>query len=154
MGAILDLPCPFIILSFHNLSGENILGTLWTQFLLQFSFDCFETLQMFSAWNENVHVVLVQYFDHFFLLFIPCHTKSGGVLCYTLRKFWVSIRPSVSASFPDSDLSSFWPIFFRLCMDIDIREWFGIANWLNLFVNNRNITLDWCKNVVSVLKLE
>ena len=61
--------------------------------------------------------------------FIPHHTKSGGVLCYTLRKFWhfecLSIRPSVS--FPDSNLSSFWPIFFKLCMDIDIgEEWFGV----------------------------
>ena len=28
-------------------------------------------------------------------MFIPRHTKSGGVLCYTLRKFWVSARPSV-----------------------------------------------------------
>ena len=61
-----------------------------------------------------------------------------------------SIHPSVSASFPDSNLSSFWPIFFKLCMDIEIgEEWFGIANWLNLFINNRVMTLDWYKNVVS-----
>ena len=51
-------------------------------------------------------------------------------------------------SFPDSDLSSFWPIFFRLCLDIDIRkEWFGIADGLNSFINNRVMALDWCKNV-------
>ena len=42
-----------------DLSDENILGTLWAQLLLQFSTNCFETLQMFSAWNEDVHVVLV-----------------------------------------------------------------------------------------------
>ena len=90
-------------------------------------------------------------------LFIPRHTKGGGVLCYTLRKFWVSVRlsvcpsvrpPSVSASFPDSNLSSIWPIFLKLCMNIDIgEEWFGIANELNLFINNRVMALDWCKNV-------
>ena len=41
-------------------------------------------------------------------------------------------------SFPDSYLSSFWPIFLKLCMDIDIRvEWFGITNGLNSFINNR-----------------
>ena len=57
-------------------------------------------------------------------------------------------RPFISASFPDSNLSSFWPIFFKLCMDIDIREeWFGIANMLNSFINNRVTALDWCKNV-------
>ena len=57
-------------------------------------------------------------------------------------------RLSVSALFPDSNLSSFWPIFFELCMDIDIgEEWFGIANGLNSFINNRVMALDWCKNV-------
>ena len=53
------------------------------------------------------------------------------------------VRPSVSASFPDSNLRSFLPIFFKLCMDIDIEEeWFGIASGLNLFINNRVIALD------------
>ena len=62
------------------------------------------------------------------------------------------VCPSVSASFPDTNLSSFWPIFFKLRMDIDIgEEWFGIAKGLNSFINNRVMTLDWCKNVVSGL---
>ena len=34
-------------------------GYLVGQLFLQFSNNCFETLQMFSAWNEDVHVVLV-----------------------------------------------------------------------------------------------
>ena len=55
----------------------------------------------------------------------------------------LSVRPCVSASFPDSNLSSFLPIFFKLCMDIDIREeWFGSANGLNSFINNRVMALD------------
>ena len=46
------------------------------------------------------------------------------------------------------NLSSFWSIFIKLCMDIDIREeWFGIANGLNSFINNRVMAVDWCKNV-------
>ena len=49
----------------------------------------------------------------------------------------------VKTSFPDSYLSSFRQIFFKLCIDIDIREeWFGIANGLNLFINNRVMALD------------
>ena len=33
-------------------------------------------------------------------------------------------------------------------MDIDIEEGqFGIANRLNLFINNKVLALDWCKNV-------
>ena len=56
--------------------------------------------------------------------------------------------PSISTSFPDPNFSNFLPIFFKLCMDTDIwEEWFGIANWLNLFINNRVMALDWCKNV-------
>ena len=48
--------------------------------------------------------------------------------------------------FPDSNLSSFWQIFFKLCVHIDIREeWFGIANGLNSFINTRVMALDWCK---------
>ena len=63
-----------------------------------------------------------------------------------------SIHPSVSASFPDSNLSSFWQIFFKLRMDIDIRkEWFGIANGLNSYINNRVMALDWCKNVFFLI---
>ena len=48
-------------------------GILWAQLLLQFSTDCFETLQMLSAWNEDVHVVWVRYyFDYFFSFFLLC----------------------------------------------------------------------------------
>ena len=48
------------------------MGALWAQLLLQFSTDCFETLQMFVAWNEDMHVVWVQYFEYFFSLFLLC----------------------------------------------------------------------------------
>ena len=55
-----------------------------------------------------------------------------------------SIRPSVSASFPNSNLSSFWPIFFKLRVDIDIgEEWFGVVNELNSYMNHRVMALDW-----------
>ena len=40
-----------------DLSDENVLGTLWAPFLLQFSTNCLETLQMFSTWNEDMHMV-------------------------------------------------------------------------------------------------
>ena len=81
-------------------------------------------------------------------VYIPRHKKCGGVFCYTLNHFECSGHLSVSASFLDSNLSSFWSIFFRLCINIDIgSEWFGIANGLNLFINNRVMALHWCKNV-------
>ena len=86
------------------------------------------------------------------IIFIPRHTKSGGVLCYTLWKFWVSVRPSVSASFPDSNLSSFWPIFFKLCMDIDIgEEWVWDCKWAKFVYkqksyNNNNNCLYFTRN--------
>ena len=45
------------------------MGTLWAPPLLQFSTDCFETLHLLSAWNEDVHVVWVNtliIFSYFF----------------------------------------------------------------------------------------
>ena len=54
-----------------------------------------------------------------------------------------SVRPAISASFPVSNLSSFRPICFKLCMGIDIiEEWLGIANGLNSFINNGVMALD------------
>ena len=52
------------------------------------------------------------------------------------------------ASFPDSNLRSFWSIFFKLCIDI-VEEWFGNANGLNSLINNRVMALDWCKMCFS-----
>ena len=90
--------------------------------------------------------------------YTPPHKKWRDIMLYPpkILKFWVSVRSSVSASFPDSNLSSFWAIFFfKLCMAIDIGEgWFGIANWLNSFINNRVMVLDWCKNVFSSISSE
>ena len=66
----------------------------------------------------------------------------------------LSVLPPISASFPDYNLSSFWPIFFKRCTDIDIgEEWLGIANGLNSFINNRVMALDWCKNVIAGLRV-
>ena len=87
-------------------------------------------------------------------IFIPRHTKSGGVLCYTLRTLNVrpsSIHLSVSASFPCSNFSTFWLIFFRLCIDIDIgKEWYGIASGLISFWNNRVMALDVCQKCFAL----
>ena len=47
--------------------------------------------------------------------------------------------------FPDSLT---WVVFDQFSSNFGIRmEWFGIANWLNLFINNRVMALDLCKNV-------
>ena len=88
---------------------------------------------------------------------IPRHTKSGGVLCYTLQTLSVCpsvrtyVRLSVSASFPCSNFSTFWPIFFKPCTDIGIsEEWYGIASVLILFWNNRVIALDICQKCFAL----
>ena len=70
-------------------------------------------------------------------IFIPRHLKKCGVLCYTLQKKFafecpsvrLSVRPSVSVSFPGSILSIYRPIFFKLCIGVHIRkEWSGIED--------------------------
>ena len=72
--------------------------------------------------------------------YTPPHKKWQGNMLYRPKILKVCV--SVSVSFPDSNFSSFWPIFFKLCMDIDIgEEWFGIANGLYLFINNRVMAL-------------
>ena len=72
------------------------------------------------------------------VVIIPHHKKVTGYYVISSEPFECPsvhpsfhsyVRPSISTSFPDSNLSSFWLIFFKLCMDIDIwEEWFGIAN--------------------------
>ena len=46
-------------LSFFDMKCYQSVLTVWVRLFLQFSTDCFETLQMFSAWYEDVYVVLV-----------------------------------------------------------------------------------------------
>ena len=88
-------------------------------------------------------------------LFIPRYTKSGGVLCYTLRTLSVrsSVCLSVRSLFPCSNFSTFWPIFFKLCIDIGIgEEWYGIASGLISFWNNRVtcMALDVCQKCFAL----
>ena len=85
----------------------------------------------------------------------PATQKVAG---YYVRpsEVWVSvhlsiIRLSVSASFPCSNFSTFWPIFFKLCTDIGIgEEWYGIASGLISFWNNRVMALDVCQKCFAL----
>ena len=43
-------------------------GYLWVQLILQFCTNCFETLQMFSAWKEDMHVFRYNPWIFFFSL--------------------------------------------------------------------------------------
>ena len=90
---------------------------------------------------------------HVRYVIIPSHIKSGGVLCYTLQTLSVSpsFCPSVNTSFPCSNFSTFWPIFFNICIDIGIREeWYGIASGLILFWNNSVMALDVCQKCFAL----
>ena len=100
-------------------------------------------------WDWRSKYRTSSYSSDFQFIFIHRHTKSGGYYVILSKNFeCLSIRQSVNTSCLDSNLSSFWPIFFKLCTGIDIRkEWFGIANGLNSFINNRVMALDWYKNM-------
>ena len=60
-----------------SLRRRNEMGSLWTQLLLQFLTDLFETLQVFLSWSEDVHLVLglsscylfINFFHFFYLIF-------------------------------------------------------------------------------------
>ena len=131
----------------------------------EFSFRslCWEWRNGFSPNFANALILttynlgLLSFLFHLFI-FIPRHTKSGGVLCYTLRtlsvhlsvcqsSIWksacLSLCLSISASFQCSNFSTIWPIFFKLCIDIGVgEEWYGIASGLISFSNNRVMALD------------
>ena len=51
---------------------HNEMGSLWTQLLLQFLTDLFETLQVFLSWSEDVHVIYMYIF--FISTFSPFST--------------------------------------------------------------------------------
>ena len=80
-----------------------------------------------------------------------------AVLCpwarhFTPRKYWLITQEAVAPSRHDWKIVD-WDVKPQhkqtKSMDIDIgEEWFGIANGLNLFINNRVMALGWCKNVV------
>ena len=73
--------------------------------------------------------------------YTPPHKKRRGIMLYPPNFECPSVCPSVClsvrASFPCSNFSTIWPIFFKLCIDIGIgEEWYGIASGLISFWNN------------------
>ena len=46
------------------------------------------------------------------------------------------------------NFSTFLPIFFKLRIDIGIREWYGIASGKISFWNNRVMALDLCPKCI------
>ena len=79
--------------------------------------------------------------------YTPPHKKWRGIMLYPPNFECPSVRPSVclsvSASFPCSNFSTFWPIFFKFCIDIGIgEEWFWIAVGLISF--RKNSFGPWC----------
>ena len=101
----------------------------------------FEYIQCWYMLQSRVSFISF-YTPPLFVLYPPKILSVYPSVCPSVR------RPSVSDLFPDSNLSSFWPICFKPFIDIDIgEEWFGIANGLNLFINNRVMALDWCTYV-------
>ena len=93
-------------------------------------------------------------------IFIPCHLKKCGVLCYTLHSKnafecpSVRLYVSVSASFSFSAGSIFKQIFFKLAIKVDIgKECPGISDrWI--MANKYRVTaLDWRKKMFFTLYL-
>ena len=110
----------FCLVLWHNITNKT---GYWKQMsLLVFSYN--------FAYSHT--------FSNLIYFYTPPHKKCQGIMLYPPKILIVSpsvhlsVRPSVSASFPHSNLSSFWP---------------RIANGLNSFINNRVMALDWCKNV-------
>ena len=59
----------FAIPSVHLSVIPQEVGTLCMELLLQFYSDCFETLNLFGSWSEDVHIVWTKSSDYFLSLF-------------------------------------------------------------------------------------
>ena len=102
-------------------------SALWT--------DCFETLQIFSAWNEDVHVVLVQYFYYFSAL-------------WTYLFFWHEmVSKCIESGYivGTTPLTVFFWLFWNFA-DVFCMEWrcasgFGIILYLHLPLTFRRWTI-------------
>ena len=68
------------------------MGSLWTQVLLQFSTDLFETLHVFLSWSEDVHLV--------FWVILPLFSLNSFS---TFSTYSLSISISLSLFFFKSD---------------------------------------------------
>ena len=92
----------------------------------------------------------------FLRFYTPPNKKRQGIMLYPPNFECPSVRPasvrlSVSASFPCSNFSTFWPIFFTLCMDIGIgEEWYEIASGLISLWNNRVMALYVCQKCFAL----
>ena len=85
------------------------------------------------------------------IFYTPPHKKWRGIMLYPPNFECPSVRLSVSTSFPCSNFSTFWPIFFKLCIDIGIgEEWYGIASGPISFWNNRVMALDVCQKCFAL----
>ena len=90
-------------------------------------------------------------FSHFLSFYTPPHKKWRCIMLYPPNFECPSVRLSVNASFPCSNFSTFWPIFFKLWIDIGIGEqWYWIASGLISFWNNRVMALDVCQKCFAL----
>ena len=92
------------------------------------------------------------------LFLYPATQKVAGYY-FIPSELWLSFRssvvhPSVCLSalrFRALNCSTFWPIFFKFCIDIGIgEEWYGIASGLIFFWNNRVMALDVCQKCFAL----
>ena len=110
--------------------------------------------RLWSDWVDAQADLSLRWSQKSFCWFLyPATKKWRGIILYPPKRFeYPSVRPSVCLSalrFGTLNLSSFWAIFLKLCVDIDIgEEWFRLINGLNSFINNRVMALDWCKKSV------
>ena len=114
------------------------MGVLWAQLLLQFFTDLFETLQTFSSWCEDVHVVWIWLLEYFLSLFPLCELSHFSTSVY---RQWVPCERNSSYSFI--------PIFSKLCTPflhgLKICMWFGYNPCINFchFFHFVNFVIFW-----------
>ena len=93
--------------------------------------------------------ILLVFLKKMFFLY-PTTQKVAGYYVIPSELECPSICLSVSTSFPCSNFSTFWPIFFKLCIDRFREGWYEIASGLISFWNNKVMALDVCQKCFAL----
>ena len=119
---------------------HNEMGSLWTQFLLQFLTDLFETLQVFLSWSEDVHQVLGLSSLHFFFNFFHFLDLVFFRSDYYRNRYLVGATLEFSTDhFETMDACSTWSVDVHLVLGLSSHYFYHL---FLLFLGSISIRID------------
>ena len=131
--------CPSICLPVHqhvrpshlSFRRHNEMGSLWTQLLLQFLTNLFETLLIFLWWSEDVHLVL-GLSSHIFFFFLSTSSNFrlifffSGQITIRIDAFWTQLLLRFSTDhFETTHTCSTWFVDVHVVLGLSYHYFFN-----------------------------